>query len=364
VYRQLQGVSPRFDAIVLTSKVWNREIFPFERVYPCDKGFAGKVSNRLLRMTSGRLVWATKRQQNYWRRILSEHHIRLVHAHFGHFGLDILPAARALRIPLLVTFHGIDASKMLNDPAYTRELKALFEYAHAITVSKNMFERLKKYGLKPERTNVHYIGVPVGNFRFTERTHIREKIDRGIPLLFLQVSNFVEKKGHRYTVEAFARHAKRFPKHRLVLAGDGPLREGIREQCRTLGLLEQVSFPGKVVREEVAELMRSADVFLHHSVTAQDGDMEGLPTVIMEAMSTGLVVVSTRHSGIPELIDDGVDGYLVGERDVDAYAKKLTDLLTTDSGMGVRARRKIEERFDMSKQNSELQRIYSEIING
>lgn len=364
VYRQLQGVSAGFHPIVLTSNVLNRELFPFERVYPCGKGYPGKVYNRILRMTTKRPLWSTKKQHNYWSRILSDNGIRLIHAHFGHFALDILPVARSLQIPLLVTFHGIDASKMLNDRSYARELKTLFDYAHVITVSKNMFERLIDYGLHPSRTHVHYIGVPVENFEFTERIPIGEKVDKGIPLTFVQVSNFVEKKGHRYTVEAFAQHAKSFPLHRLVLAGDGPLRESIQSLCRSLGIEDKVSFPGKVVREEVSSLMRSADVFLHHSVTSKDGDMEGLPTVIMEAMSTGLIAVSTRHSGIPELVEDGVDGYLVGERDVAAYSRKLTDLLTTDSGMGKRARQKIEASFDMSKQNIDLQRIYKKAMQG
>jgi glycosyltransferase involved in cell wall biosynthesis len=364
VHRQLLGISSGFDPIVITSSVTNRELFPVEQVHACAKGFLGKVQNRLVQKLSGRYVWATKKQQNYWRQILTKNKVRLIHSHFGHFALDILPVARSLGIPLLVTFHGIDASQMLNDRSYTDALKPLFEYAHAITVSRNMLERLTKYGLDPERTDVHYIGVPVENFEFTERKPLRDKIANNEPLLFVQVSNFVEKKGHRYTIEAFAKYANSFPDHRLVLAGDGPLREGIQSMCRSLGIEDKVEFPGKVVREEVSDLMRSADVFLHHSVTSKDGDMEGLPTVLMEAMSTGLVTVTTRHSGIPELVEDGIDGYLVDERDVATYSQKLTDLLTTDYDMGRRARQKIEDKFNMSKQNLELQRIYAIIIDG
>jgi glycosyltransferase involved in cell wall biosynthesis len=362
VYRQLQGVSSRFDTLVITADIWNKELFPFDRVYPCPKSFIGKVVTRAVSLAANRYMWATQGQRNHWRRILSENNVRLIHAHFGHFALDILPVARDLGIPLLVTFHGLDASKMLGEPRYTNALGALFEYAHVITVSNNMRMRLNHFGLNPERTYVHYIGVPVGNFEFIERKPIKEKFDNKEPLTFVQVSNFVEKKGHYYTIDAFARHKKNFPDHRLVLAGDGPLREEMQSLCRSLGMQETVSFPGKIVREEVSRLMQSADVFLHHSVTAADGDMEGLPTVLMEAMSTGLVVVSTRHSGIPELIEDGVDGYLVDERDVSGYAQKLTDLMTTDSGMGKRARQKIEAKFDMTKQNIELQRIYEKVM--
>jgi glycosyltransferase involved in cell wall biosynthesis len=296
--------------------------------------------------------------------VLSDERARIVHAHFGHFGLDMLPVARALGIPLLVTFHGFDASKLLRDPRYAKDLTRLFEYAHALTVSRDMAARLTPFGLRSDRSAVHYIGAPVEDFAFVERTPIAEKIKRGEPLTFLQVSNFVEKKGHRYTVEAFARHMRDRPMDRLVLAGDGPLRRSVEAACESLGIRAGVDFPGRVVKNRVAELMREADAFVHHSVTAADGDMEGLPTVLMEAMATGLVVVSTRHSGIPELVEDGVDGFLAGERDVDEYAAKLRALASADAAMGRRARQKIEEKFNMSKQNALLREIYKRLIDG
>ncbi|MEJ2722506.1 MAG: glycosyltransferase [bacterium] len=305
----------------------------------------------------------TPAQEKYWTAKLTEHRARLIHAHFGHFGLDVLGIARSLRIPLLVTFHGMDASQLLNDARYTRGLADLFEYAHVITISEDMARRLEPYGLRRPRLDVHYIGVPVENFRFVERRPVAQKFTSGDPVEFVQVSNFVEKKGHRFTVESFARHLDKHPAHRLTLAGDGPLRREIEALCAEKGIAGSVEFTGRVVKTQVNELMRRADVFLHHSVTAEDGDMEGLPTVIMEAMSTGLVVVSTFHSGIPELIDTGVDGYLVGERDVAAYVDTLDGLAGCDPGMPARARAKIENKFNMSIQNDRLTRIYEKVIH-
>jgi glycosyltransferase involved in cell wall biosynthesis len=272
--------------------------------------------------------------------------------------------ARSLGIPLLVTFHGFDASQLLNDRRYTAELQRLFAYAHVITVSKNMAERLSAFGLKDDGHTVHYIGVPVEEFEFVRRPAIGEKLKKGEPLTFLQVSNFVEKKGHKYTVEAFAEYFHDRPDDRLILAGDGPLRTEIEVLSASLGIRDKVDFKGRVVKSQVGDLMRGADVFVHHSVTGGDGDMEGIPTVIMEAMSMGLVVVSTRHSGIPELIDDGFDGFLVPERDVPAYVEKLRALVRSEAGIGERARKKIEDKFNMSKQNLELQKIYQRMIDG
>jgi colanic acid/amylovoran biosynthesis glycosyltransferase len=364
VYRQLLGVRPAVHPIVLTSRATHLELFPTEELFVREKGFWGKVGSRLVRTVTGRSTAITPAQSRYWTRVLVERKARLIHAHFGHFALDVLPVARSLGLPLLVTFHGFDASKLLRDRRYTDDLARLFEYAHVLTVSRDMADRLDRYGLKRDRLDVHYIGAPVEDFAFVERTPIAQKITSGRPLTFLQVSNFVEKKGHEYTVEAFARYSRDRPTDRLVLAGDGPLRGAIEGRCGTLGIRDGVVFPGRVAKAEVGKLMREADVFLHHSVTAVDGDMEGLPTVLMEAMATGLVVVATRHSGIPELVEDGVDGFLVDERDVETYASTLRSLAEAGSSIGRRAREKIERRFNMTVQNAELQQIYKRLIDG
>jgi colanic acid/amylovoran biosynthesis glycosyltransferase len=364
VYRQLRGVSPAFHPIVLTSRATHLDLFPTDEIFVRGKGFWGKVGTRLVRAATGRSTAITAAQFRYWKRVLGERRVRLVHAHFGHFGLDILPVVRSLGIPLLVTFHGFDASRLLYDRRYTNDLERLFDYAHAVTVSRNMAERLTRFGLKDGCFTVHYIGAPVEDFAFVDRRPVAERIGKGEPLTFLQVSNFVEKKGHRYTVDAFAKYLRDRPMDRLVLAGDGPLREEIEERCVSLGIRDSVSFPGRAGKTQVEDLMHGADVFVHHSVTASDGDMEGLPTVLMEAMATGLVVVSTRHSGIPELIEDGIDGFLVDEKDVDGYVAKLRGLAGADEAIGRRARRKIEENFNMTRQNRELCGIYKRLIDG
>lgn len=364
VYRQLEGVSSRFRPIVLAANVSNLDLFPTDSLFPRGKNFFEKVAARLERLATGRYSTVTRAQQAYWKSAAAARGAKLIHAHFGHFALDVLPVARSLEIPLLVTFHGFDASSLLGDGRYTRELPGLFDYANVITVSRNMADRLEPFGLDRRKLDVHYIGVPVDNFNFTERKPVAEKMASGEPVAFLQVSNFVEKKGHRYTVEAFARHFEGHPTARLILAGDGPLRPGIESKCRELGIEDHVSFVGRVTSVEVAKLMSDADVFVHHSVTGADGDMEGLPTVLMEAMSTGLPAISTRHSGIPELVDDGVDGYLVEEGDVDAYTKVLGGLAGADCDIGKRARLKIEEKFNMAAQNQRLGDIYQKVIDG
>lgn len=364
VYRQLRGVRTAVRPVVLTSRATHLDLFPTDDVFVKGKGIWGKALSRVISAASGKSAALTPVQRRYFTRVLVEQGARLIHAHFGHFALDVLPVARSLDLPLLVTFHGLDASKLLRVRRYTKDLRRLFDYAHVLTVSKDMAERLGRYGLKQDRVDVHYIGAPVEDFEFVEREPVAKKTAEGRPLVFLQVSNFVEKKGHEYTVEAFARYGRERSRDRLVFAGDGPLRNAVEARCVSLGIRDRVDFAGRVPKPEVARLMREADVFVHHSVTASDGDMEGLPTVLMEAMATGLIVLTTRHSGIPELVEDGIDGYLVDERDVEAYASALRGLSAAPPEMGRRARGKIEGKFNMARQNSRLQEIYERLIDG
>lgn len=348
VYRQLLGVRGAFDPIVLASGVANRELFPFDPVYAHPIGLDEKVARYVKRRTRRSFVHIAPRRLRAWERALRKHDARLLHVHFGNRALEVLPLARRLGLPLLVTFHGMDASSLLRDPVYRAGLKDLFAYAKVLAVSDTMARRLEAEGAAD--VAVHHVGIPLDAFPYVART-------RKPAVEWLQVSNFVEKKGHVYTVEAFHRlgHAD----SRLTLAGDGPLRPEVELLCGKLGLGDRVRFPGKVSEREVAALMRDADVFVHHSVTARDGDQEGIPTVLMEAMATGLPVLSTEHAGIPELVTDTVTGHLVPERDVDAYVERMRAVLAGDpTEMGRRAAERVRDGFDLATQNAKLVEHY------
>lgn len=359
VYRQLQGVTSAFRPIVLTANPSNLDRFPFDDIFIREKTFVEKVLTRLQLTITNHYTVLAPGQTRFWRNVLVENNVALIHAHFGHFALDLLPLARRLKIPMLVTFHGFDASILLGDRSYVRSVRELVEYAHVITVSNNMVERLGEVAIRPPKLNVHYIGVPVEDFVFVQRAPLKDKVD----IKFLQISNFVEVKGHRYTVEAFARYLDKHPQSSLTFTGDGPLRTDIEALCSRVGIRDSVRFTGVVRKDRVKELMAEADVFLQHSVTLANGCKEGLPTVLMEAMSTGLTVITTNHSGIPELVEHGSEGFLVEERDVDGYVAALEGLSDADSDMPKRARAKIERHFNMTDQNEKLKQIYETAMN-
>jgi colanic acid/amylovoran biosynthesis glycosyltransferase len=146
------------------------------------------------------------------------------------------------------------------------------------------------------------------------------------------------------------------------LVGDGPLLAECQELVRELGLGAKVSFTGALKSDEIARELDHADAFLHHSVEAADGDKEGIPVSIMEAMAMGLPVVSTFHSGIPELIEHGISGFLVEERDIDGYAATLRQLIDSHQPVGEAANARVRDRFDLALSNAALLEIYRSLI--
>ena len=168
----------------------------------------------------------------------------------------------------------------------------------------------------------------------------------------------MEKKGTKVLIEAVAGLADA----RLVIIGDGPLRGALERQARELG--DRVRFLGALPSDEVAQWMRRASVLAAPSLTAADGDAEGLPNVVVEAAASGLPVVGTKHSGIPEAIEDGTSGFLVPEGDAGALAARLADLLGSESlrrDMGAAARRLAERKFDRQMLTARLEAIYDEV---
>lgn len=362
IHRQMQGLAGSFDQVVLTERVENLDRFPWTPVHPRGRGIPERVLVRIYSRLTGRYTALPPSQRRFWLGVVRERNVKLIHAHFGTGGIRMLPLARAAGIPLVVTFHGFDASSLLRNASYVRSLQPVFRYARVIAVSGAVRQRLIEVGAPPENVHVHYIGVPLDDFAFVERHPPVERVGAGEPLRFLQVSNFVEKKGHAYTIAAFAELLKRYPNATLTLAGDGPLRPEMEALAAELGIRDSVRFPGLVAKPQVVSLMGESDVFVHHSVTAASGDQEGVPTVIMEAMATGLPVVSSWHSGIPELVEDGVSGYLVEERNTARLAAALERAAEADRGVGRAGAARVRERFDMSRQNERLGDHYREAL--
>ena len=370
IYRQLKSVEIKHNLLVICSdRVENRAKFPFEKIFLKRRNLIRFKKSRYYNKLFGShsLLSINPRisltQTKYFSEILHKNHVKLIHAHFGPSGIEILPIAKDLKIPLVVSFHGYDGSILLKYEGYKQKLKRLFGYSHVIVPSHYMLNELnERVGNLVNYSIVNY-GIPLDDFRYVKRASVKNKVDRDEKLTFLQVSNFVEKKGHFYTVSAFKELLIFYPNVQLVLVGDGYLKGEIQELVNNLGLNKKVIFPGEVDHKQVSKFMSNADVFLHHSITSTQGDKEGIPNVIMEAMATGLPCISTFHAGIPELIKDGINGFLVEERNVESYVQKMIKLVDSSSNFSYEARDTVESDFNLDHQNEKLIKIYHSLLN-
>jgi colanic acid/amylovoran biosynthesis glycosyltransferase len=365
VYNQLRQAAGEFTAYAGCTKRVNDDYFPYDKVivFPEHRGPAYYIQGAL-RQSGLLYVYRNGAFERSLVRFIRTNGIALVHAHFGLSAIRVFRAVRKCNIPLLVTFHGFDASRYLRNSGYVRTLASVMQSpgVHGIAVSKRMKEQLQAVGIDTSRTIHHYIGTDTDFFdpsRITERPDPRS-------FTFLQVSNFVEKKGHAYTVNAFHKFLKETDtsqrRPRLVLAGEGPLKRKIERLTQKLGIDGYVEFPGFCDTDGVRRLMALADCFVHHSVTASNGDQEGIPTVIMEAMAMNLPVLSTYHSGIPELVVDRLHGLLVGERDVDACSRAMQIFYRNEPPQCTGMRERVIESFNLGKNSALLCRHYTDIM--
>ncbi|MEM9327378.1 MAG: glycosyltransferase [Bacteroidota bacterium] len=360
IYRQLSGLRDDFELHFLCHQRLNPEKFPFSNTHVIPYGMLQSVTRlfnpfKFAPDTAGKV-----------RHLLQDLSPDLIHVHFGTHAMKIIPVAKALDIPVLITFWGSDASKRLRSSQYVRTLKTLLPETSVICCSAALKLNLQEVGVDVSQAVVHYVGASTSKFAYVDRQPIGQKLGQGKPIVFLQVGRFVEKKGHLSTIKAIAQMLQTTMRGRehliqIQFIGGGPMEGQAKELTHSLGIQNNFQFLGVKTSDEVQRHMSEADVLLQHSVTSSKGDMEGLPIVIMEAMATGLPVVSTFHSGIPELIHHGESGFLVEEHDVAAYSRVLADVLVLqDDQINREARAKIEAEFDLEKQNRKLADHYTQ----
>ena len=292
---------------------------------------------------------------------LESHSPALLHAHFGTSAVNALPLQRRLELPLLVTFHGYDATQRsdlrngLMAWRYGRRRPLLSERADTLlAVSDHIRRRVIALGVPESRVQTHYIGVDLDKF-------IPAPLAEREPVV-LGVGRFVEKKGFEFLIDAMAEVQRSLPELELVLLGSGELEAELR--ARAEAKLDRFQILGPCSPEEVMGWMRRARLLAAPSVTDRSGNTEGLPITILEALASGLPVVASRHAGIPEAVIDGESGFLVEERDSAALAKCILDLARDDAGwasLSASCRRTAEQTFDLAAQTRKLESLYARV---
>ncbi len=283
--------------------------------------------------------------------------LRGVDAVIAHFGMNGVRVARTGHrtpgFPQLITlFHGFDVSMAAQDGTLS-QYRPLFSHPGLLlTVNRPFRDTLIAAGAPPDRTRVHHLGIRPETIPFRQR-------EWSGPIRFLSVGRLTEKKGIEIALRALGRLRGADPglDWHYDIIGDGELRLRLEALSRELGLADRVRFLGAQPHAAVRDAMAEADSFLLPSRTAATGDQEGIPIVLMEAMAAGLLVVSTRHSGIPELVRDGETGLLSDEGDVDDLVQVLRRVFETgdmrDPVVNA-ARRTVETEFNAERQSAEL----------
>lgn len=281
--------------------------------------------------------------------------------HFGYAGAlaNKLRELNVLRGKQVTVFHGADISRRHILEEHKQDYQHLFRQTELLLPISNLWKnKLITMGCPPEKIQVTRMGIEPEKFNFKARESLHS------PLRILSVARLTEKKGLNVAVEACKYLRDQGADFEYTIIGNGDLEEALQADIRKWNLEENVKMVGFKPQEEIKRYLDEADIFLLPSLTAADGDMEGIPVALMEAMAVGLPVVSTDHSGIPELIENNVSGWLAPEGDAKALGEILLRLAKSEVDVAPvvhAAREKVETEFNQHIAYRDLAKILEQL---
>jgi len=293
--------------------------------------------------------------------IIKSDNYDVIHAHFGTSGILIsdLKERKLIRHKLITSFHGYDLTTYLKNKTGDSYAKLMTYGDIFLPVNNYLKEKLVELGFPSNRIIVHRMGINPEKFIFSEKQPSKT-------IKLLTVARLIEKKGLYYSIKALKNVISSSDINiEYNIIGDGILKRHLSDLIRKENMSDIVKLHGWKDNDEVIGMMNDSHIYILPSLTADNGDMEGTPVSIMEAMACGMPVVSTYHSGIPELVNDGESGLLAKEKDIDDLTDKLRSILKTPEkwpSMGREGREKIETDHDVRKLNLKLIDIYNKLL--
>ncbi|MCX7595410.1 MAG: glycosyltransferase [Fischerella sp.] len=287
----------------------------------------------------------------------------IIHCQFGPLGilaLDLRDIGILKGKKLLTSFRGYDISRQIQESGNDIYNQLFIEADFFLTNCDYFRQRILKLGCDENKVIVHRSGLDCSKFIFTSHhPHPDGKIR------IAMTGRLVEKKGVEYTIRAIAKVAKTHQNIEYNIIGDGDLREQLQQLIQDLNVGHIVNLLGWRNQEEIITILNNSHIFIAPSITAKDGNQDAPINVLKEAMAMGLPVVSTFHGGIPELVEDGISGFLVPERDADALAEKLVYLMENPQiwpDMGRAGRACVEQHYNLHQLNDKLVEIYQQLL--
>lgn len=279
------------------------------------------------------------------------HNVKSVLAEYGPAGVEVMNACEKANLPLIVHFHGFDAYRDDALESYGTRYKELFQLASKIiVVSKDMYAQLLSLGCPKEKLEQITYGVDSDLFSPSYSSEGRTD--------FIACGRFVPKKSPLSTIRAFAKVVKVYPDSKLTFIGDGELLKDAVLLTSELKIENNVDFKGVLSPEEVSAQLKKHAIFVQHSIKTDQNDSEGTPLSILEAAAAQLAIVATKHGGILDVIENGNNGFLVDEGDIDSMAQRMLELLENDDlriQFGKEARQTVLENYRQADYIAELE---------
>jgi colanic acid/amylovoran biosynthesis glycosyltransferase len=359
VYRQLTGLES-FCPVILAHKRENAGHFPFpeERIHLLRRPWTREIQRFWTRRIRHRPLRIQRGEAERFHRKLRELNADLLHIYFGHNGIYLLPLYDLWDKPIIVSFHGADVEVDLRDAHSQALMREMLERSTLILARSEALRRnLIAIGAPEDKVRLNRTAVPLDEFDYRQKSPPADGVWQ-----FLQASRLISKKGLDLTLEAFARITERYPKAQLVIAGEGPLLEPLKQKTMALRIADCVRFTGFLEQDALREIMHRSHIFIHPSRQTGSGDREGIPNAMLEAMACGLPVVSTHHGGIPEAVTHEKSGLLVEEDDIQALTAAL-ERITTQQGLmeqlSAGAREEVVTKFSPQSQTRQLEETYA-----
>lgn len=363
IYTQIKYLD-NFTPLILTNTIADHEQYTQYPIFSIDQSGQRKIFEYLRKAGIRAIPPVYAKAINQYRPIV-------LHSHFGDWGWYDLPMAKRYSLKQVVTFYGYDISKLpVSHPKWILRYRELFDHAHLfLCEGPYMAQTLVTLGCPQDKVRVQHLGVDVDTIPFLPR----QPGENG-EVRILIAGRFTEKKGIPYALEAIGRIKESFPKIRVTVFGDSTrIRGDEDEKNKIMNIIQRfhmepiTKFKGFQPFDVLLKEMFNHHLFLSPSVKAHDGDTEGgAPVTIIEALASGMPVISTSHCDIPSVVTHNVSGLLSNERDTDGITNSLERLLTKPElwiPMAKAGRKHIEAEYNARIQGQKLKEVYEKIEN-